>query len=93
MSKISKSGGAPPRFHQSDGTSPDYVLSPSEQDREQRVFTRALAVLEDAAAARAWIKRSNRSLGGDAPLALLATDVGYELVLDTLSRIEYGIIS
>ena len=72
------------------------LLSASEQDRlyrTEKVLTRALAVLEDDASAKAWIVRGNRSLGGEAPLSLLDTEVGYELVLDTLGRIEYGIVS
>jgi putative toxin-antitoxin system antitoxin component (TIGR02293 family) len=72
------------------------LLSASEQDRlyrTEKVLMRALAVLEDDASAKAWIVRKNRSLGGEAPLSLLDTEVGYELVLDTLGRIEYGIIS
>ena len=71
-------------------------LSASEQDRmyrADRVWWRAVEVLEDEGAARAWINRSNRSLGGEAPLTLLDTEVGYELVLDTLGRIEYGVVS
>lgn len=72
------------------------LLSASEQDRlyrTEKVLMRALAVLEDDASAKAWVVRKNRSLGGEAPLSLLDTEVGYELVLDTLGRIEYGIIS
>jgi putative toxin-antitoxin system antitoxin component (TIGR02293 family) len=72
------------------------VLSASEQDRMYRadkLWSRALAVLEDESAARTWINRSNRSLGGEAPLTLLDTEAGYELVLDTLTRIEYGVVS
>ena len=72
------------------------ALSPSEQDRlyrTEKVLARACAVLEDEASAKAWVVRENRSLGGEAPLALLDTEVGYELVLDTLGRIEYGIVS
>lgn len=71
-------------------------LSATEQDRIYRVnkvLLRALEVLEDEAAARNWMKRSNRALGGEAPLSLLDTEVGYELVLDTLARIELGIVS
>jgi putative toxin-antitoxin system antitoxin component (TIGR02293 family) len=62
------------------------TLSASEQDRlyrTEKVLTRALAVLEDDESAKAWVVRANRSLGGEAPLALLDTEVGYELVLDT----------
>lgn len=72
------------------------VLSSLEQDRMYRadkVWSRALIVLEDENATRIWISRENRSLGGESPLSLLDTEAGYELVLDTLSQIEYGIVS
>lgn len=71
-------------------------LAAVEQDRMYRVhrlLERAQAVLEDEAAAIAWINRENRALGGEAPLSLLDTEAGYELVQDTLSRIEYGVLS
>ena len=71
-------------------------LSATEQDRmyrADRVWNRALAVLEDENAARNWINRDNRSLGGESPLSLLDTEAGYELVLDTLGRIEYGVVA
>lgn len=76
--------------------STDGKLSGTEQDRvyrAERVLERALQVLEDEEAAKAWLTRTNRSLGGEVPLALLDTEVGYELVLDTLGRIEYGVVS
>lgn len=76
--------------------SEDALLSSAEQDRiyrVEKVWTRALGVLEDEQSAKRWITRENRSLGGEAPLALLDTAAGYELVLDTLGRIEYGIVS
>jgi putative toxin-antitoxin system antitoxin component (TIGR02293 family) len=72
------------------------MLSPTEQDRVYRVekvLARAVQVLEDEDAARTWLKRENRSLGGEIPLALLDTEPGYELVLDTLRQIEYGVVS
>jgi putative toxin-antitoxin system antitoxin component (TIGR02293 family) len=71
-------------------------LAAVEQDRMyrvHRVLEHAQAVLEDEAAAIAWINLENRALGGEAPLALLDTEAGYELVQDTLSRIEYGVLS
>jgi putative toxin-antitoxin system antitoxin component (TIGR02293 family) len=76
--------------------SADGKLSPTEQDRvyrAEKVFSRAMQVLEDDAAAKAWLSRPNRTLGGEVPLSLLDTEVGYELVLDTLGRIEFGVIS
>lgn len=72
------------------------LLSAVEQDRiyrADRVWNRAVAVLEDEEAARCWITRENRSLGGVAPLSLLDTEAGYELVLDTLGRIAYGVVA
>lgn len=72
------------------------TLSASEQDRlyrTEKVLARTLAVLEDEASAQAWLVQDNRSLGGEAPLALLDTEAGYELVLDTLGRIEYGVVA
>ncbi len=72
------------------------TLSASEQDRlyrTEKVLARTLAVLEDEASAQAWLVQANRSLGGEAPLALLDTEAGYELVLDTLGRIEYGVVA
>lgn len=71
------------------------LLSATEQDRiyrTHRVWKRALEVFDDENDARRWINRDNRSLGGESPLALLDTEVGYELVIDTLGRIEYGIV-
>jgi len=71
-------------------------LSASEQDRlyrAEKVLARTLAVLEDDASAKAWLVQENRSLGGEAPLSLLDTEAGYELVLTTLGRIEYGIVA
>lgn len=76
--------------------SSDGKLSATEQDRvyrAEKVLSRALHVLEDDAAAKAWLNQANRSLGGEVPLALLDTEVGYELVLDTLGRIEFGVVS
>lgn len=72
------------------------ALSSSERDRiyrAEKVWERALEVLEDEDSVRAWLVRKNRPLGGEAPLALLDTEPGYELVLDTLGRIEYGIVA
>lgn len=76
--------------------SKDEALSAIEQDRlyrAEQVLKRAIEVLEDHRSARAWLAQANRSLGWEVPLALLDTEAGYELVLDTLGRIEYGVIS
>lgn len=69
-------------------------LSPRDSDvilRVTKVLARAVEVLEDEEAARSWMTRSIRTLGGVTPLSLLDTETGYELVLDTLGRIEQGV--
>ncbi|NHZ97357.1 antitoxin Xre/MbcA/ParS toxin-binding domain-containing protein [Massilia sp. CCM 8734] len=85
-----------PRNTLADRLDKNAVLSSTEQERLYRAFRvwkRTLEVLEDQNCAQRWIIRENRSLGGEAPLALLDTEVGYELVLDTLGRIEYGVVA
>lgn len=69
-------------------------LSPRDSDvilRVTKVLARAVEVLEDEEAARSWMTRSIRTLGGVTPLSLLDTETGYEMVLDTLGRIEQGV--
>lgn len=60
--------------------------------RLARVVERAEIVFEDRDAALDWLKSPNAALGGVAPLALMDTDIGAESVLDTLGRIEHGVI-
>jgi putative toxin-antitoxin system antitoxin component (TIGR02293 family) len=70
------------------------LLTPEESDRivrVARVTQRAIEVFEDEDDAKAWLKRPITSLGGVAPLSLLDTAEGYQLVTDTLGRIEYGV--
>jgi putative toxin-antitoxin system antitoxin component (TIGR02293 family) len=42
--------------------------------------------------AAAWLRRPNRALSGEAPLALLDTDIGARQVEDVLGRIERGVV-
>ena len=72
------------------------VLSSEESTkilRLARVVGRASEVFYGREAAMAWLKASNASLGGAAPLSLLDTDIGVETVLDTLGRIEHGVFA
>ena len=71
-----------------------YVLSTADSDK----VVRAIRALQDAAialgsmgAAKQWLVRPVRSLGGVTPLSLLDTTAGLELVRQTLGRIEHGI--
>ena len=69
-------------------------LSAEESDRVSRVakvLYRAMTVLGDETQATAWMRSAVTSLGGHTPLSLLDTMEGYELVTNTLSRIEFGV--
>ena len=71
-------------------------LTPAEGDavlRAAKALTKAEEVFEDRAAASAWLKREIRSLGGVAPVSLMDTDSGFELVMNTLGRIEHGVVA
>jgi putative toxin-antitoxin system antitoxin component (TIGR02293 family) len=61
--------------------------------RAEKVWPEAVKIAGEASEARAWLKQTNRSLGGKSPLELLEDEDGDILVLDTLARIEYGIVS
>ena len=57
------------------------------------VVSYAAEVLGDRDAVAAWLTTRNRALGGEKPSGLLRTEVGTEAVLDTLGRIDYGVVS
>lgn len=52
---------------------------------------RAAEVLGSEDLAQQWLHREIRSLGGVQPVSLLDTEEGFDLVMDTLGRIESGI--
>jgi putative toxin-antitoxin system antitoxin component (TIGR02293 family) len=71
----------------------EQLLSPVESDRLYRlayVTHVASAVLGGVDAARTWLGRSNRSLGGIEPISLLDTDIGCRQVEEALVRLNYG---
>ncbi len=71
-------------------------LAQFESDRLYRL-ARLLALaresLGDATRASRWLKRTNRGLGGVAPLAAIDTELGARQVENLLGRIAYGGIS
>jgi len=71
-------------------------LAQGEGERFLR-FVKLLSLAHDTlgsmAAAKAWMGRENRALGGATPMSLLDTDIGTRAVEDVLGRIEYGIHS
>ncbi len=62
-------------------------------------FIRLISVMVKAAKilgkteSKSWIYRKIPSLGNEIPIDLLDTEVGHNLVLQTLLQIEYGIYS
>jgi putative toxin-antitoxin system antitoxin component (TIGR02293 family) len=70
------------------------LLSPVESDRLYRlayVTHVASATLGGVAAARRWLARANRSLGGVPPMGLLDTDIGCRQAEEALVRLDHGI--
>ena len=72
-------------------------LSPEQSDRvlrAARLFEQATAVFGgDPDAARSWLESPARSLGGEAPLAMAATEVGAREVEAVLGRLEHGVFT
>lgn len=76
--------------------SPDKNLSIELSDRLlqiAKVYSRSLDVFEDSEMAANWLKQPNIALGNIAPITYLDTSSGVEIVLDELTRIEYGVFS
>ncbi len=61
--------------------------------RMARLLALARESLGDGARASRWLKRSNRALGGVAPIAAVDTELGARQVENLLGRIAYGGIS
>lgn len=56
-----------------------------------RIFLRALEVFEVEDGAVNWLTGKIPALGGVTPLSLLDTPAGFELVIDTLGQLAYGV--
>jgi len=71
-------------------------LKPSESERLFRLaktFATATDVLGTKENARQWLLSPNLSLGGNPPIKLLDTGIGFQQVIDVLGRIEFGVYS
>ncbi|KAF0220336.1 MAG: hypothetical protein FD174_1237 [Geobacteraceae bacterium] len=74
----------------------DERLSPDLSDhllQLARVHARTIEVFGSRERAGAWLKQPSVALGNISPLELLDTFTGIEMVLDELTRIEYGVVS
>ncbi|MGK5095168.1 antitoxin Xre/MbcA/ParS toxin-binding domain-containing protein [Deltaproteobacteria bacterium TL4] len=58
-----------------------------------KVYAKSLDVFEDAEDTTCWLKQPSLALGNIAPIELLDTSSGIEMVLDELIRIEYGVVA
>lgn len=58
--------------------------------RLARIADLAAEMLGDADAARRWMQTPSRYLGGETPLAMIGTEVGTQIVEQSLHAIAYG---
>jgi putative toxin-antitoxin system antitoxin component (TIGR02293 family) len=68
-------------------------LSTTEADRAYRlarVADLAIELIGDEARAKAWLRVPNTYLGGETPVGMLDTEVGTDLVVESLYAIAYG---
>lgn len=73
----------------------DRKLDAGESDRLYRlarIAAHAVAALGSEAHVATWLRRPNRALNGEAPLALLDTDLGARQIEDVLGRLEHGVV-
>lgn len=73
---------------------PDEPLNPEQSARAVRfaqVLSKATKVFGDAKAAEEWMIEPAMGLDWDKPVDLLINPVGFELVDDFLTRLEYGV--
>ena len=71
-------------------------LTAQESDRLARlarILTYATEVFGTEEKASTWLTRPNRILGATAPIDLLDTDLGTQVVETMLGRIEHGVIA
>jgi putative toxin-antitoxin system antitoxin component (TIGR02293 family) len=58
------------------------------------VFEKAVNLFEgDTDAARAWLGRPNKALGGETPLSAVETEIGAREVEDLIGRLEHGVFA
>jgi putative toxin-antitoxin system antitoxin component (TIGR02293 family) len=73
---------------------PNEALTPEQSTRAlnyAEVLEKATEVLGSRELAEQWMVKPARGLDGEVPIDLISNSVGYELVTDFLTRIEYGV--
>jgi len=57
------------------------------------VYAKGFEVFGDEKKFTRWLNKSNIALGGEVPFSLLDTSYGVQLVLNEITRIDYGIFA
>ncbi|NUT77634.1 DUF2384 domain-containing protein [Pseudomonas sp. C1C7] len=73
---------------------PDRLLTPEQSTRAlyfAEIMEKATEVLGSRDLAEQWMSEPARGLDGLAPVDLIANAIGYELVNDFLTRMDYGV--
>lgn len=73
---------------------PDRLLTPEQSTRAlyfAEIMEKATEVLGSRELAEQWMSEPARGLDGMAPVDLIANAIGYELVNDFLTRMDYGV--
>jgi putative toxin-antitoxin system antitoxin component (TIGR02293 family) len=73
---------------------PDQTLTPEQSTRAlhyAEIMERATDVLGNRRLAEQWMTKPAPGLDGEVPLNLIANAVGYELVSELLTRMDYGV--
>lgn len=58
-----------------------------------RLYERGAAVLGTETEFNSWMRTPNHALNNEVPLNLLDTSIGFDLIIQVLGRIEYGVFS
>lgn len=75
---------------------PDKVMDISSSERLielTRLFFKGIEVFNDKGKFITWINRPNKSLDNQTPIELIETNMGIDLVIDELLKIEHGVFS
>ena len=76
--------------------SPDKLIDTTTSERLielTRLFHKGISVFNDKGKFITWLNRPNKSLDNQLPIELIETNLGIDLVLDELLKIEHGVFS
>lgn len=76
--------------------SPDKLIDTSTSERLielTRLFHKGISVFNNKEKFITWLNRPNKSLDNQLPIELIETNLGIDLVIDELLKIEHGVFS